>query len=112
MVEDLKVRHWVKMAEMAKVFFKIDNVEHEVEDGIPLIDFCDDVDVSLSFGCTEGTCGVCEVTVVEGRENLSRITDEEKDYLLEEDLEEGMRLGCQVKIRKGNVTLKWKKVKG
>ncbi|MBM15718.1 MAG: ferredoxin, partial [Nitrospina sp.] len=42
----------------------------------------------------------------------SRITDEEKDYLLEEDLEEGMRLGCQVKVRKGNVTLKWKKVKG
>jgi ferredoxin len=70
------------------------------------------VDVSLSFGCTEGTCGVCEVTVLEGRENLSRITDEEKDYLLEEDLEEGMRLGCQVKVRKGNVTLKWKKVKG
>ena len=28
-----------------------------------------------------------------------------------EDLEEGMRLGCQVKIRKGKVTLSWKKVK-
>ncbi len=97
---------------MAKVFFQTDNVTHEVDDGTPLIDFCDETDISLSFGCTEGTCGVCEVTVVEGRENLSRITDEEKDYLLEEDLEEGMRLGCQVKIRKGNVTLKWKKVKG
>ena len=97
---------------MAKIFIKTDNVTHDVEDGTPLIDFCDDVDVSLSFGCTEGTCGVCEVTVLEGRENLSRITDEEKDYLLEEDLEEGMRLGCQVKIRKGDVTLKWKKVKG
>ena len=35
---------------VAKVFFKTDNVEHEVEDGTPLIDFCDDVDVSLSFG--------------------------------------------------------------
>ena len=97
---------------MAKVFFKTDNITHEVEDGTPLIDFCDETDVSLSFGCTEGTCGVCEVTVVEGKENLSRITDEEKDYLLEEDLEDGMRLGCQVKIRKGDVTLKWKKVKG
>lgn len=97
---------------VAKVFFKTDNVTHNVDDGTALIDFCDETDISLSFGCTEGTCGVCEVTVVEGRENLSRITDEEKDYLLEEDLEEGMRLGCQVKIRKGNVTLKWKKVKG
>ena len=97
---------------MAKVFFKTDNVTHEVEDGTQLMDFCEEVDVSLSFGCTEGTCGVCEVTVIKGRENLSRITEEEKDYLLEEDLEDGMRLGCQVKIRKGDVTLKWKKVKG
>ena len=96
---------------MAKIFFKTDNVVHEVEDGTPLIDFCDEMNISLSFGCTEGTCGVCEVTVVEGKENLSRITDEEKDYLLEEDIEGGMRLGCQVKIRKGDVTLKWKKVK-
>ena len=97
---------------MAKVFFKTDNVTHEVEDGTQLMDFCEELDVSLSFGCTEGTCGVCEVTVIKGRENLSRITEEEKDYLLEEDLEDGMRLGCQVKIRKGDVTIKWKKVKG
>ena len=97
---------------MAKIFFKTDNVTHEVDDGTSLIDFCDEVDISLSFGCTEGTCGVCEVTVLKGRENLSRITEEEKDYLLEEDLGDGMRLGCQVKIRKGEVTLKWKKAKG
>jgi ferredoxin, 2Fe-2S len=96
---------------VAKVNFKTDNVTYEVENGTPLIDFCDEVDVSLSFGCTEGTCGVCEVTVLEGKENLSRITEEEKDYLLPEDLDEGMRLGCQVKIRKGYVTLRWKKVK-
>lgn len=96
---------------MARVYFKTDNVTHEVEDGTPLIDLCDDVEVSLSFGCTEGTCGVCEVTVLKGRENLSRITEEEKDYLLPEDLEAGMRLGCQVKVRKGDSTLSWKKSK-
>jgi ferredoxin, 2Fe-2S len=96
---------------VAHVYFKTDNVSHEVEDGTPLIDFCDDVGVSLSFGCTEGTCGVCEVTVVSGHENVSRVTEEEKDYLLPEDIEEGMRLGCQVKIRKGDVTLVWKKNK-
>ena len=96
---------------MANIFFKTDNVTHEVEDGTKLIDFCDEVDVSISFGCTEGTCGVCEVTALKGKENLSRITEEEKEYLLEEDLEDGMRLGCQVKIRKGDVTLKWKKAK-
>jgi len=96
---------------VAHVYFKTDDETHDVEDGTPLIEFCDEVDVSLSFGCTEGTCGVCEVTVIEGRENVSRITEEEKDYLLPEDLEKGMRLACQVKIRKGDVTLSWKKVK-
>jgi ferredoxin len=97
---------------VAKIFFKTDNIIHEVEDGTSLIDFCDEVNISLSFGCTEGTCGVCEVVALKGRENLSRITEEEKDYLLKEDLEDGMRLGCQVKIRKGDVTLKWKNAKG
>jgi ferredoxin len=93
---------------MAQINFKPDNVIHEVEDGTPLMECCEEVDVSLSFGCTEGTCGVCELTVVEGMNNVSRLTEEEKDYLLEEDLEAGMRLGCQLKIRKGDVVLNWK----
>ena len=93
---------------MAKVFFKPDNVTHEFEDGMPLIDSCEDVDVSLSFGCTEGTCGVCELTILKGKENLSKVSDEEKEYLYEEDIENGMRLGCQLKIKRGEVTLTWK----
>ena len=94
---------------MACIYFKPDNITHEIEDGSPLIEICDEIDVSLSFGCTEGTCGVCELTVVDGDKNLSKITDEEKEYLLPEDLQAGMRLGCQLKIRKGSVTFTWKK---
>jgi len=93
---------------MAQINFKPDNVIHEVEDGTYLMECCEEVDVSLSFGCTEGTCGVCELTVVAGMNNVSRLTEEERDYLLEEDLEAGMRLGCQMKIRKGEVVLNWK----
>ncbi|MFQ5672914.1 MAG: 2Fe-2S iron-sulfur cluster-binding protein [Nitrospinales bacterium] len=93
---------------MAKVVFQPDNLSHEVEDGTPLIDLCDELDVSLSFGCTEGTCGVCELTVLNGKENCSQLTDEEKDYLLPEDLEGGMRLGCQLKIKRGEVVITWK----
>ncbi len=94
---------------MAKVNFIPDNVTHDCEDGMPLIDFCEDLDdISLKFGCTEGTCGVCELTVKEGRENLSSVTEEERDYLYEEDIEGGMRLGCQIKIKKGTVGLTWK----
>jgi len=93
---------------MAKVTFQPDNITHECEDGMMLIDICEEVETALSFGCTEGTCGVCELTIVKGRENCSQPNEEEKDYLYEEDLKKGMRLGCQMKIRKGEVTLTWK----
>ena len=96
---------------MASINFIADNLIHHIEDGSQLIDICDEISVSLSFGCTEGSCGVCELTVVDGKNNLSKITDEEKNYLLPEDLENGMRLGCQLKIRKGDVALTWKKSK-
>lgn len=93
---------------MAKIIYQPDNVVQEVENGSRLIDCCDEVSVSLTFGCTEGSCGVCELTVVRGMENLSKVTDEETNYLLPEDLEVGMRLGCQLKIKKGEVVLAWK----
>ncbi|MBV52178.1 MAG: 2Fe-2S iron-sulfur cluster-binding protein [Candidatus Marinimicrobia bacterium] len=93
---------------MARIHFKPEKVTHEIEDGTPLIDICEEVSTSLSFGCTEGTCGVCELTVISGSKNLSITTEEEKDYLLPEDLQSGMRLGCQLKIRKGDVSITWK----
>jgi 2Fe-2S ferredoxin len=96
---------------MATVNFIPDKLIHQIEDGSKLIEICDEIDVSLTFGCTEGSCGICELTVLDGKNNLSKVTEEEKNYLLPEDLDEGMRLGCQLKIRKGDVSLTWKKVK-
>ncbi|MBI4383175.1 MAG: 2Fe-2S iron-sulfur cluster binding domain-containing protein, partial [Nitrospinae bacterium] len=57
---------------MARICYKPNNIVQEVEDGSRLIECCEEVDVSLTFGCTEGSCGVCELTVLEGRENLSK----------------------------------------
>jgi ferredoxin, 2Fe-2S len=96
---------------MANINFIPDKLTHQIEDGSKLIEVCDEINVSLTFGCTEGSCGICELTVLNGKNNLSKITDEEKNYLLPEDLDEGMRLGCQLKVRKGDVSLTWKKVK-
>lgn len=93
---------------MARIVFKPENRTHEVEDGTSLIDVCEEIDTRFSFGCTEGSCGVCELTVLEGMKNASKVTAEEKEYLLPEDLEKGMRLGCQLKIRKGEVVITWK----
>ena len=96
---------------MASINFIPDKVIHHIEDGSRLIDICDEINVSLGFGCTEGSCGVCELTVLDGKINLSKVTDEEKNYLLPEDLDQGMRLGCQLKVRKGEVSLTWEKSK-
>ena len=96
---------------MASINFIPDKAIYHIEDGSRLIDICDDISVSLTFGCTEGSCGVCELTVLDGRSNLSKVTDEEKNYLLPEDLDQGMRLGCQLKIRKGEVSITWGKSK-
>jgi len=96
---------------MASINFIPDKVIHHIEDGSRLIDICDEINVSLGFGCTEGSCGVCELTVLNGKSNLSKVTDEEKNYLLPEDLDQGVRLGCQLKVRKGEVSLTWRKSK-
>ena len=48
---------------------------------------------------------------LDGWENLSKVTDEEKEYLYEEDIEGGMRLGCQIKVKRGHVILNWKGVR-
>ena len=50
---------------MASINFIPDKVIHHIEDGSRLIDICDEISVSLAFGCTEGSCGVWELTVLD-----------------------------------------------
>ncbi|MEG2981757.1 MAG: 2Fe-2S iron-sulfur cluster-binding protein, partial [Stenotrophomonas sp.] len=51
----------------------------ELEDGAAIAESCEEAGVP--FACTEGVCGTCVVEVVEGQENLSEFTSEEKDFL-------------------------------
>lgn len=85
---------------MAKLIFENSGEEKELPDGSPLAEVCEEAGVP--FACTEGVCGTCVVEVVEGMENLSEMTQEEKDFLGEQDRE---RLACQCKIRSGLVKL-------
>ncbi len=45
-----------------------------------------------------GTCGKCKVLIQKGSEYLNQITNAEKKFLSNEDLESGYRLACQTKI--------------
>lgn len=88
---------------MAKLIFDNNNEEIELEDNSPIAEFCEEAGVP--FACTEGVCGTCVIEVIEGEENLSDPTQEEKDFLGDDVRCE--RLACQCKIKKGNVKIRF-----
>ncbi|MFX1321986.1 MAG: ASKHA domain-containing protein [Promethearchaeota archaeon] len=45
-----------------------------------------------------GTCGKCKVLIQKGSEYLNQVTNAEKKFLNNKDLESGYRLACQTKI--------------
>ncbi|HYD03926.1 MAG TPA: 2Fe-2S iron-sulfur cluster-binding protein [Alphaproteobacteria bacterium] len=72
----------------------------DVPENSPLTDYAEQVGVY--FGCQNGNCGVCDVEIVEGIENLTEQTDKEKDF----ELLFNHRLLCQCKIKHGNVKIR------
>lgn len=85
---------------MARLVFENSGEERTLEDGESIIEACEEQGVP--FACTEGVCGTCVIEVVDGMENLSPFTQEEKDFLGEQDKE---RLACQCKMRGGCVKI-------
>lgn len=86
---------------MAKLIFEHSGEEFDLEDNAPIKDYCEEAGVP--FACTEGVCGTCVVQVVDGEDRLSEPTQEEKDFLGDDILDE--RLACQCRIKDGQVTL-------
>jgi len=66
--------------------------------GAALVDLVDDHDTDLEFGCRDGICGTCIMTVLRGGENLSPMSVAERDTLENFDAGPDQRLACQVKI--------------
>jgi len=87
---------------MGKMIFN-DDEESEVCEGESIKECCEEA--GIPFACEEGLCGTCVIEVVEGMENLSEFTQEEKDFLGDEGCE---RLACQCKMKKnGRVKVKF-----
>jgi ferredoxin len=87
---------------MGKLIFDHSNEEHNIPDDEEIATACEEAGVP--FACTEGVCGTCIIEVVEGMENLSSMTQEEKDFFGSESHE---RLACQCKVRSGLVKIKF-----
>jgi ferredoxin len=91
---------------MAIVTFASDKITIETPDGSEICFVADKAKASLPFDCYEGVCETCRVLVKEGEESLSEVNDQEKYTLGEEKIAQGFRLGCQIKVKSGNVILK------
>ncbi|MCY4444002.1 MAG: 2Fe-2S iron-sulfur cluster-binding protein [Proteobacteria bacterium] len=89
---------------MPKVHITTDDMTIDVEKNYKLIQMCDEYDTSILFGCRDGACGACMVKVVDGADNLSKMEEEEKDFLETMNARDDERLACQCSVH-GDVTL-------
>ena len=86
---------------MAKIIFSDNKKTINVKDKEPIKDACEKLGVPFSF--TERICGTCMIEIVDGQENLSELTQEEKDI----GMNKTRRLACQCKIKRGIVKIKY-----
>ena len=83
---------------MGKIIFTPTGKDREVKDGERIKNQCEDLGVV--FGCEDGLCGTCAITVVDGLKNLCDKNEKEKDLFPEK---ETTRLACQCTLKKGTV---------
>lgn len=84
---------------MAKLI--IDNVTHEIPDGVSIAEVCEKS--GIPFSCNSGVCGTCQVEILEGQENLGELNQEELDL----GMDRNNRLSCQCVIKCGLVKIKY-----
>ncbi|EON23835.1 ferredoxin [Nocardioides sp. CF8] len=76
-----------------KVEVELDGEEHVFDDWQPgekLLDFLESKGVKAPYSCREGECSACAIRLVSGEVRMLH-----NDVLEQEDLDEGIRLGCQ-----------------
>ena len=77
----------------ANLEVELDGEQHSFDDWDPrtkLLDFLESKGVKAPFSCREGECSACAIRLIEGEVRMLH-----NDVLDEEDLAEGIRLGCQ-----------------
>ena len=90
---------------MPTVTFADSGQSYEVPEGKSFLEMCQEEGAPHSFGCTVGSCGVCQLVVVEGADHVDPPSDDETSTIEMCTDEPGARLGCQLVIR-GDVTVR------
>jgi 3-ketosteroid 9alpha-monooxygenase subunit B len=80
-------------ASPVKLEVELDGTDHTFDDWDPkvkLLEFLESKGIRAPYSCREGECSACAIRLLEGEVRMLH-----NDVLDEEDLEEGIRLGCQ-----------------
>lgn len=83
----------------AKLKFVNTGDEFELPNDSPIIEASQEAGVP--FGCENGLCGTCCITILKGAQNLSDPNEQETDFFGSGNTKE--RLACQVRIKCGEV---------
>jgi ferredoxin len=78
-----------------------DDKEYAVPDMSPLRGICED-ELDVAFGCNSGYCGICQIEILEGEDNLDDLTEAEQDL----GMSKHTRFACQCKIKSGRVKIR------
>jgi 3-ketosteroid 9alpha-monooxygenase subunit B len=78
-----------------KLEVELDGETHTFDDwdpGAKMLDFLESKGVKAPYSCREGECSACAIRLLEGEVAMER-----NDVLDDEDLADGIRLGCQAR---------------
>lgn len=93
------------VTKMPKLTFVKNNLTFQLKEGTELVRVHYlDPSIPLKFGCRDGHCGTCAIKVVNGEENLSPKTKQEKTTIAKLGLSSSHRLACQCAL-KGDVII-------
>ena len=92
--------------EMTEINFPDSNLRFKCSSGTDFLEFHrKNPNSPLRFGCQRGDCGTCAIKILEGSENLTKQSEQEKQVLRQKNLDvEQHRLACQCAFN-GDVAL-------
>lgn len=81
---------------MPKIKFIKENMEFDVPPGAEFLEMhLKNPNIPIKFGCRNGECGTCAIKILQGMENVSKISNRERELLQKKGLCSKYRLACQ-----------------
>ncbi len=90
-----------------EVYFKNEDKRVVVKPGKTVLEIAEANSLPIEPGCRMGVCGADPITVVEGMENLNKVSSDERTTLERLGLGDHCRMACMARV-KGNCTISLK----